>query len=301
MVMTGVVLSIVGGVYRVLGSAGVVDAFLRGRKKHRSDQQVLVGDRVQLLSHDDGAVTIEEIEPRETVLRRRRPGGARGIRNVAANMSQVIVVGSADQPRWHNAQVDRFLAVAEANGLPAVLVVNKIDLVGEEELPGHLYRTIGYRVLFSSVPLGRGVAELREVLKDEVSLITGPTGVGKSSILNEIQPGLALRTGEISNKSRSGRHTTVGAEMHPLSVGGFVVDTPGLRDIGLWDVDPADVAAAFPEIERWAADCRFDDCRHVGEPDCGVQAGVEAGKIDPGRLDSYRVLLEEVEAASRRW
>jgi len=269
--------------------------------KHRRTETVLVGDRVVLASLAEPPATIEAVLPRRSVLQRRSPGRARGERMVAANVDQVVVVGAARMPDWDPYLMDRFIAVAEANHLPVSVVVNKADLAPQAAGLGGPYADAGYRVLVTSAATGQGMADLGGLLQRQVSLFTGPTGVGKSSLLNTLVPGLRLRTGDVSPRSHAGRHTTVAAEMHPCLDGGFVVDTPGLRDIGLWGLRPLDVAEAFPDIRRRAADCRFDDCRHGGEPRCAVRAAVETGTLAASRYASYRKMLEEAEAAARPW
>jgi ribosome biogenesis GTPase len=280
----------------------VREATLRGRVKHRSEVQVLVGDRIALAVHPDGGATIERIHPRSAVLRRRSPGRAQGIRAIAANVDQVVVVGATRSPDWDPYLMDRFIAVAEANDLPVVVVINKVDLDPERiEALGAPYRQAGYAVLATSAGTPSGLAALRARLEGHVSLFTGPTGVGKSSLLNALVPGLGLRTAEVSRRSGTGRHTTVAAEMHPIGGDGFVVDTPGLRDVGLWGLDPLEVGAAFPEFSRFHGACRFDNCQHRGEPGCGVAAAVERGELSPTRYESYRRLLAEAEVAARPW
>lgn len=279
----------------------VVEATLRGRLKHGPGDRVLVGDRVELAVHPDGSATIERVLTRRTLLKRRSPGRATGERAVAANVDQVIVVGAAAQPRWDPALIDRFTAVAAANELPALVVVNKCDLVEDCAAMTEPYRSAGYATIATSVPLRQGLDVLRERLLGHTSLFTGPTGVGKSSLLNALQPGLQLRTGPVSRRSQAGRHTTVSAEMHPFGELGFVVDTPGLRDVGLWGLAPVDVGRAFPEFADFAPHCRFDDCRHLQEPGCAVVAAVHEGHIAESRLQSYRRLFEEAERASRPW
>jgi ribosome biogenesis GTPase len=295
------VLSIVGGTYRVFSGGGTIDASLRGRMKRGSTQRVLVGDEVILHVHGDESVTIEEIAERRSLLKRRTPGKSRGVRAIAANVDQVVVVGAADHPRWDPHLMDRFLVMAEANRLPAVVVVNKSDLVDDAAALGGPYEAAGYDVLVTCVKRGEGIEALRQRLAQRVSLFTGSTGVGKSSLLNALQPGLRLRTGEVSRRSRAGRHTTTAAEMHSLHEGGFVVDTPGLRDVGLWGIDPRELGEAFPEFAPHVALCRFDNCRHVEEPGCAVVVAAEAGEIHATRLESYRRFLEEAAQAAKHW
>lgn len=289
-----------GGRYRVLADGVVREASLRGRMKHGERETVLVGDRVRLVVQDEGNATIEDIHPRHSLLQRRSPGRSHGVRAVAANLDQVVVVGAALAPGWEPGLIDRFTAVAEANQLPVRVVINKADLDPGADALGAPYRAAGYDVLVTSVPERRGLADLLERLDRRVSLFTGPTGVGKSSLLNALVPGLRLRTGEVSHRTQTGRHTTVAAEMHPLGDRGFVVDTPGLRDIGLWGLEPLEVVGAFPEFAALPA-CRFDNCRHRGEPGCEVAAAAGRGALAASRLESYRRLLAEAELASRPW
>ena len=277
-----------------------LEASLRGRLKQGSTR-ILVGDVVTVHRHPNSSITIEEVHPRRSLLKRRTPGKKHGERNVAANLDQVVVVGSARRPDWDPHLVDRFTAVARASDLPMVLVVNKCDLVERCSDFGEPYERAGYAVVYTSVPEERGVEELRGHLEGHVSLFTGATGVGKSSLLNVLQPGLKLRTGEVSAKSRAGRHTTVAAEMHPFGRDGFVVDTPGLRDIGLWGLEPQEVAAAFPEFAAFVGHCRFDNCRHLQEPGCAVAEAAERNEIASSRLESYRWLLDEAMRAARPW
>jgi ribosome biogenesis GTPase len=297
----GVVLSKVGGGYQVRAEGDVLTASLRGRVKHRDSPKVLVGDRVDLDVSSDGTVTIERVLPRTSVLRRRTPGRTRGTREVVANVDQVVVVGAIREPDWDSQIMDRFLAVAEANGLPAVVVVNKCDLEGAAAACAAPYRDVGYPAVLTSAKSGAGIPELHELLDGSTSVFTGSTGVGKSSLLNVLQPGLQLRTKGVSRRSGTGRHTTVAAEMHPYGRDGFVVDTPGLRDIGLWGLEPGQVASAFPEIRAAGSHCRFDDCRHLEEPGCAVVEAAARGNLAASRLTSYRRLLAESLQAAHHW
>lgn len=287
------VLGSAGGQYRVRCDNELLTASLRGRMKNEDGTHVLVGDQVVVDVDGDASAVISAVLPRRSILRRRTPGKARGSRDVAANVDQVVVVGAAAKPVWEPSLMDRFLAVAEASDLPAILVINKCDLADALDGLAAPYRAAGYDVVLTSARRRDGLSELGERLAHRTSLFTGPTGVGKSSLLNELQPGLSLRTGEVSKKKHTGRHTTVAADMHPFGEDGYVVDTPGLRDIGMWGLEPQDIAAAFPDITKLAAGCRFDNCRHGQEPDCAVLRAAAAGELATTRLASYRQLLAE--------
>jgi len=294
-------MSKVGGIYRVFVGNEVVEATLRGRFKQQHKKRILVGDRVSLHEHADGSRTIEELFERKSLLRRRSPGKATGERIVAANLDQVVVVGATRMPDWNPHLIDRFLAVAESNNLEILVVVNKCDLLDDADQLASPYIAAQYPVVMTSVPDQLGLEELRSHLESRVSLFSGPTGVGKSSLLNALQPGLRLRTAEVSPMSGAGRHTTVAAEMHLFGRAGFVVDTPGLRDIGLWGLDPDEVAAAFPELAVFAIHCRFDNCRHLEEPGCAVLEATANGELALSRHESYCQLLEEAQRAARPW
>jgi ribosome biogenesis GTPase / thiamine phosphate phosphatase len=196
--------------------------------------------------------------------------------------------------------IDRLLVVAEGNEIPAAVVVNKVDLDPGEALVDRLRRA-GYRVYPTSVRDGTGVAELASALCGRVSLVTGPSGAGKSSLLNAVQPGLQLRTAELSAKVGRGKNTTVSAIMIPLAAGGYLVDTPGFSEVGLWAIDPKELASCFPEFRPHLGACRYADCRHLTEPGCRVRAAAEAGEIAADRLESYRVLLAELEGEPEEW
>ena len=317
----GVVLGGTGGVWQVRTDGGeTVDAGLRGRlKKSNSGKRadgslrrdtvsaaastlkLAVGDDVILDRSDaGGAWSIAEILPRRSKLARRAPGGGQGERIVAANVDQVIVMFAAAKPDPHPRMLDRFLVIAEGNQIPARVIINKIDLVGEEAARARFddYARIGYPVHYTCVKTGAGLESLREVLNGRRSVLTGPSGVGKSSLLNALFPGANLRVGAISESVNKGRHTTVGALMLPLpgSDGGYVIDTPGLREVGLWALVADQLDQCFPEIRGLSDQCRFADCRHVSEPDCAVRAALRAGEISAPRYDSYMKLLDEIQS-----
>ncbi len=325
----GTVLESVGGIYRVLledpteGDPGrhqgaVVEAFLRGRIKKdrrprdggagRTGDRVVAGDRVEVRLDPDGSWTVEKVLPRSSELVR---AGFRGRRPrvVAANLDRVVVVASGRQPELRPEQVDRFLALAESCHLEAVLVVNKVDLMARDgDAPGvgesggdgpslsgvlERYRDVGYRVIPTSIVTGEGLAPLGALLRQGTSTLIGPSGVGKSSLLNALVPGLSLRVGEVSVRLKSGRHTTVGSRLLLLPGGGRVVDTPGFSDVALWGMDPASLPGAFREFRDRAPDCRFRGCTHVHEPDCAVRAAVASGEIHPERYASYLALRSD--------
>lgn len=300
----GVVVRGTGGQWYVRCDDGQeVVAALRGRVKHGGGLKLAVGDEV-VVRRDarDAGWTIAEIMDRRSQLARREPGRSRGERVIVANVDQVVVVFALRKPEPHPAMLDRFLVIAEASGIAARVVVNKVDLADAEEAHALFgaYETAGYPVHITSCRTGDGLAELRGALSGRTSVLTGPSGVGKSSLLNSLYPGLDLRVGEISASVNKGRHTTVGAYLHPLPGGGFVVDTPGLREIGLWGVPSRGLDACFPELRALRNECRFGDCQHLAEPECAIRDAVAAGTISATRYESYRKLLEEA-AATARW
>jgi ribosome biogenesis GTPase len=298
--LLGTVLERDGAVYRVSTERGEVRAVLRGKMK-RDIPKVVVGDRVTL-DEDAGSgdmLGIAAVAERQSLLERRVPEG-RGARPVAANIDQVLVVTASRDPAPIPQLIDRLLVVAEANHLPAAVVINKIDLDAGLALTERC-RQAGYEVLPTCVKTGTGMEALRQRMQGKVSVVTGPSGAGKSSLLNALEPGLKLRVGEISHRVKRGRNTTVAAVMHPLAVGGFVVDTPGFSEVGLWGLEPRELASCFPEFRPMIGECRFQDCRHMGEPGCAIAAAVAAGAIRADRLESFRVLLAELENAPEEW
>lgn len=319
--LRGIVASGTGGVWRVIGTDGVeYDASMRGRLKksdtgRRADGSIrrdtiaaaadtlklAVGDRVRLERDErEQAWTIAEILPRTSRLARRAPGGGKGERIIAANLDQVIVMFAAAKPEPHVRMLDRFLVIAEANELPALIIINKVELVGDGTARARFadYERAGYDVHFTSVKQGIGLDAVAGSLAGRISAVSGPSGVGKSSLLNALFPGLGLRVNEISESVNKGQHTTVGAFLHPLPdpAGGAVVDTPGLREIGMWELPVEELDLCFPELRALRGDCRFGNCSHVGEPGCAVRSAVERGEASAARYDSYLKLRSEIEA-----
>src|SRR3954468_5150345 len=293
----GVVIGGTGGVWRVRTDQGeTIEASLRGRLKksnsgRRADgslrrdtalaasktPKLAVGDDVLLEESERGSAwAIAEILPRRSKLARREPGGGQGERILAANVDQVIVMFAAAKPEPHRRMLDRFLVIAESNELTPRIIINKVDLVSDDSVHERFgaYERIGYEVYYTSTKDGRALDDIRSMLAGRRSVVTGPSGVGKSSLLNTLFPGSNLRVGEISESVNKGRHTTVGAVMLPLlsEAGGYVIDTPGLREIGLWSLPAGELDRCFPEIRALRDQCRFADCRHVAEPDCAIRA-----------------------------
>ena len=298
--LPGTVLRARSGFYTVrLDDGSLIECRLRGRvKQERGDSDlVVIGDRVSVAPLPDGDAMIESVEPRRTRFSRRQPGprGSWKEDMIVANLDQVLVVFACADPMPHLRMVDRFLVVAEHNEVEAVVVANKVDLVGLAAARAIFsgYEAIGYPVHYVSAREGIGVEELDDRLVGRVSVVTGPSGVGKSTLLNAIQPGLRIETGAVSEAVHKGRHTTTSAELHALTApgGGYVADTPGLRELGLWQVPPEELAWCFPEMRDHLGKCAFNDCRHIQEPRCAVLAAVAAGQISEARHDSYRRLL----------
>ncbi|MDQ3080854.1 MAG: ribosome small subunit-dependent GTPase A [Gemmatimonadota bacterium] len=299
------VLSGTGGVWRVRTDEGeIIEAPMRGRLKKLDDSlKLTVGDSVNIETGADESWAIAEILPRKSQLARRMPGGGHGERIVAANVDQVMIVFSAAKPEPHVRMLDRFLVIAEGNALDARIVINKIDLVDEATTRERFrdYLSAGYPMHFTSMKMDIGLSELHDALAGRVSVLSGPSGVGKSSLLNGMYPGLNLRVGEISESVNKGRHTTVGGFMHPLPDGGYVVDTPGLREVGMWGMPSEDLDSCFPEFRPFLDDCRFGDCTHLNEPDCAVRAAVQSGGVSPERYGSYEKLRNELTDTEKKW
>ncbi|MHB8170049.1 MAG: ribosome small subunit-dependent GTPase A [Thermincolia bacterium] len=288
----GTVIKAYSGFYYVRVDDILYECSLRGRFR-KEKQTVITGDRVKinLLNHDKGV--IEEILPRDTQL----------IRPPIANVEQVLIIMAARDPNPDLKLLDRLLILAQAADISPALCFNKAELVegNQVEETAHVYLSVGYPVIVTSTREGWGLDDLRALLKDKVTVFAGPSGVGKSSLLNAIQPGLALKTGEVSEKIGRGKHTTRHVELLPLEVGGLVADTPGFSTLYLPDITPEELGTFFPEIEEYQGGCRFKGCHHHNEPQCGVKEALEAGEIDGRRYQHYLELLAEVKPKGRKY
>lgn len=305
----GLVIRALSGFYSVQTASGLVVCQLPGRLKRQRQNTdlVTVGDQVTISRNADGTGTIESVTERHSVLSRTRT--ASGTRQLAsdreqvlvANLDQIIIVTALVTPAPSLRKLDRFLVVAELNDLPAIICVNKIDLAdaGAAQAIFALYEKIGYPVIYTSTKTGEGIDVMRQQLHGKISVLTGSSGVGKSSLLNAIEPGLGLKVQAVSEATGKGLHTTRYAEMFPLPDGGYVADTPGIRGLALFDVEPSELDGYFREIAPLVADCPFSDCTHRHEPGCAVMAAVKRGDVSAERYESYLRLREEHDTLER--
>jgi ribosome biogenesis GTPase len=264
----------------------------------KSADPIVVGDEVTLEVVDEAKKegVITERHPRRTKLSRKVSTGTRELEQVvAANIDNLVIVSSVADPPFRPGLIDRYLVAAAKGDLTPLICVNKVDLGGLEELQEILetYCDLGYPVILTSTKTGQGIEELRERLRDRTSVFAGHSGVGKSSLLRLLVPGIQVKVAEVNPRTGRGRHTTTAAELVRLPDGGYVIDTPGIRQFSLWDLTEEDVRQFFVEIARYGAGCRFADCSHTVEPGCAVRAALEEGRLHPRRYESFLRLLEE--------
>lgn len=316
----GLVVRATAGLYTVHADEHVVHCTLRGNLKKefdyststsvarrvtrarrpRTTDTIAVGDRVRFSETHHAAGIIEEVMPRTSRFSR---AGFRGRdQTLVSNLDQLMVVFACAEPRLDPWKLDRFLVAAESFAVEPVIVANKRDLVTDDDREAAFgpFRRLGYRMIPASAKTANGVEELRATLKDRISAFVGPSGAGKSSLLNAIQPGLNLRTAEIGYVTFKGRHTTTASQLIPLRSGGWVADTPGLRDLELLDLDAGDLAQCFPEFRPYLGNCRFDNCLHLKEPGCAVKSAVDEGSLQPRRHESYTILAREIRSGQAR-
>lgn len=289
--LEGLILEARSGFFEVDTEAGRLTAQLRGRLKEERQASDLaaVGDRVSLRRISAGEGVIEEVLERERVLSRQAPLQERE-QVLIANPDQAVFVFACSDPPPNLRLLDRMLVAAERDEIPVRICVNKVDLAPAEvcQSPFETYEDLDYPVDYTSAKLSDGIEPLRRALKGKISVFAGPSGVGKTSLLNAIEPELGLRVGQIRRQTRKGKHTTVAPKLVPLEGGGYVADTPGVKAFALWDIEPEELDAYFREIRPLVADCAFSDCTHLHEPGCAVIRAVEQGRVSPERYDSYQ-------------
>ena len=300
--MFGLVVKNTGSWYTVKTDDGrMVNSKIKGNfrlKGIRSTNPVAVGDRVQIAENAEGTAFITTIEDRRNYIIRKSPNLSKQSHIIAANVDMALLVVTVNYPQTSTTFIDRFLASAEAYRVPVVLVFNKTDLLTADErryqdMMISLYETVGYECRAISAETGEGVAELVGMLAGRVSVLSGNSGVGKSTLINRILPGANLRTAEISDAHNQGTHTTTFSEMLELPSGGYLIDTPGIKGFGTFDIEPGELSGYFKEIFRFSKDCRFSNCTHTHEPGCAVLKAVEDHYIAQSRYNSYLSMLED--------
>lgn len=307
--MTGIVVKSTGSHYLVrTGKGEVIDCVLKGKLRldgRKTTNPVAVGDKVDIENENEGTV-ISNILPRKNYIIRKSINLSKQAQILASNLDQAILVATLVSPRTSLGFIDRFLVTAEAYSIPAKLVFNKADILNEELLALQqeiidIYTKVGYECFVVSSVNGKDLDKIKTLLKDKTTLLSGHSGVGKSTLINAIEPKLNLKTGEISAAHSKGMHTTTFAELHELSFGGFIIDTPGIKELGLVEMKKEEVGHYFPEIRERMNDCKFNNCLHENEPKCAVKAAVENGEISEERYTSYLGILNGEEMDWEEW
>lgn len=300
--MKGLVIKNTGSWYTVKTDDGqLIESKIKGNfrlKGIRSTNPVAVGDHVEIITNQEGTAFISAIEYRRNYIIRKSPNLSKQSHILAANVDQALLVVTVNYPQTSTTFIDRFLASAEAYSVPVVLVFNKHDLLSEEELHYEkmmctLYETVGYKCVEISAETGEGVEQLFPILKDKISLLSGNSGVGKSTLINRLIPHASQRTAEISDAHNTGMHTTTFSEMIELPDGGYLIDTPGIKGFGTFDIEKEELTSYFKEIFHFSKDCRFSNCTHTHEPGCAVIKAVEDHFIAASRYQSYLSMLED--------
>lgn len=295
--MQGLVIKSTGSWYQVHAENGLdYDCRIKGKFRIQGIQTtnpIAVGDRIEFeLEPNSENGVINKLHDRKNYIIRKSINLSKQAQIIAANLDQAFLVVTLASPRTSLGFIDRFLATAEAYDIPAVLIFNKLDLFNEDglevlEVYKSIYENIGYPCYSVSALEGTNIPVVENLLKDKTTLFSGHSGVGKSSLINALLPGRSIKTGEISEASDKGQHTTTFAEMHTLPFGGYLIDTPGIRELGIYDIKPEELGHYFREMRAMMNQCRFNNCRHVNEPGCAVIEAVENGEIDISRYESY--------------
>lgn len=300
--MKGLVIKNTGSWYTVKTDDGqLIESKIKGNfrlKGIRSTNPVAVGDHVEIITNQEGTAFISTIEDRRNYIIRKSPNLSKQSHILAANVDQALLVVTVNYPQTSTTFIDRFLASAEAYSVPVILVFNKHDLLSEEELHYEkmmctLYETVGYKCVEISAETGEGVEQLFPILKDKITLLSGNSGVGKSTLINRLIPHASQRTAEISDAHNTGMHTTTFSEMIELPEGGYLIDTPGIKGFGTFDIEKEELTSYFKEIFHFSKDCRFSNCTHTHEPGCAVIKAVEDHFIAASRYQSYLSMLED--------
>lgn len=297
----GKVLKVTRKIYEVAIEDRIIPCVVRGKLAVDDSEysSVRAGDnvKVEMVSKDQGA--IQEILPRKSRLSRMIESRAYKEHIIAANIDQILIIASTRNPRFKSGLLDRYLVIAEKNQLQALVCINKIDLANKNdfEIYAREYSKLGYPTFFTSAVSGEGTENLTQKLRDRVTLFVGHSGVGKSSLIKAIEPGIDIKTQQISSKTKKGMHTTSVVQLFPLSFGGFAGDTPGIRELGLWDVLKKDLRRYYAEFQRYAEQCQFADCQHINEPGCAVKAAVNSGDIFSERYENYLNIYASLKSA----
>ena len=308
--MKGLVIKNTGSWYTVKtdGEGKVIDCKIKGNfrlKGIRSTNPVAVGDRVEVVPNQEGTAFITHIEDRRNYIIRKSPNLSKQSHIIAANVDQAVLVVTINRPQTSTTFIDRFLASAEAYRINVILVFNKSDLLNDDErhyqeMMITLYETIGYQCLVISAATGEGVEQLETLLAGKTTVLSGNSGVGKSTLINRLLPGTNLRTAEISDAHNTGMHTTTFSEMLPLPDGGYIIDTPGIKGFGTFDMEPEELTGYFKEIFHFSSQCRFSNCTHTHEPGCAVREAVENHYIAQSRYQSYLSMLTDKDESKYR-
>ena len=300
--MKGIITKSTGSWYNVrLEDGNYVQARVKGKLRlvdRRTTNPVNIGDRV-LIEMEEGDSVISEVLPRENYIIRQSSRHRTAEHIIACNLDQAILMATISQPRTSSGFIDRFLVTATAYHIPSVIIFNKLDLYKEKERRildemKKIYKNAEYRVVITSAETGEGVEEVQELMKNKTSLLAGHSGVGKSTLINKIVPEMNLKVGELSGYHEKGKHTTTFAEMFELPFGGFIIDTPGIKEFGILDFEESEVSHYFPEMEKRLHDCRFNNCLHINEPGCAVKDGVEKGEVAISRYENYLSIIHEL-------